>query len=74
MAGDRFPRETGTVFGAIITVGLIGGIAGPMLGGWAAIYNPARVLIVPIVAAAGVALLAWIVSGRKHSLPTSASD
>lgn len=65
MAGDSFPRETGTVFGAIITVGLIGGIAGPILGGWAANYNPARVLIVPIVAAAGVAVLAWIVSRHK---------
>ena len=74
MAGDRFPSETGTVFGAIITVGLIGGIAGPMLGGWAAIYNPARVLIVPIVAAAGVALLAWIVSSHKRSASTNASD
>ncbi|MGC1782230.1 MAG: MFS transporter [Acidobacteriaceae bacterium] len=67
MAGDRFPRETGTVFGAIITVGLIGGIAGPMLGSWAAIYDPAHVLFVPIVAATGVALLTWIVSSRKRS-------
>ena len=74
MAGDRFPRETGTVFGAIITVGLIGGIAGPMLGGWAAIYNPARVLIVPIVAAAGVAVLAWIVSSRKRSAATTSDS
>jgi fucose permease len=74
MAGDRFPRETGTVFGAIITVGLIGGIAGPMLGGWAAIYNPARVLIVPIVAAAGVAVLAWIVSSRKRSAATTSNS
>jgi fucose permease len=74
MAGDRFPRETGTVFGAIIAVGLIGGIAGPMLGGWAAIYNPSRVLIVPIVAAAGVAVLAWILSSRKRSVAANTSD
>lgn len=74
MAGDRFPRETGTVFGAIITVGLIGGIAGPMLGGWAAVYNPARVLIVPIVAAAGVAVLAWVVSSRKRSVAADTSS
>lgn len=64
MAGDRFPRETGTVFGAIITVGLIGGIAGPMLGSWAASYNPTRVLAVPLAAAAGVALL---VCRLKHT-------
>jgi fucose permease len=74
MAGDRFPRETGTVFGAIITVGLIGGIAGPMLGGWAANFNPARVLIVPLVAAAGVAVLAWIVASHKGSVTTITSD
>jgi fucose permease len=74
MAGDRFPRETGTVFGAIITVGLIGGVAGPMLGGWAAIYNPARVLIVPIVAASGVAVLAWIVASRKPLVTANTSD
>jgi fucose permease len=74
MAGDRFPRETGTVFGAIITVGLIGGIAGPILGGWAANYNPARVLIEPMVAAAGVAVLAWIVSSSKRSVVANTSD
>jgi fucose permease len=74
MAGDRFPRETGTVFGTIITVGLIGGILGPMLGGWAANYNPARVLIVPMVAAAGVAVLAWIVSSHKRQVAVNPSD
>lgn len=70
MAGDRFPRETGTVFGAIITVGLIGGVAGPMVGSWAAQINPARVLTVPLVAAAGVALLTGIVSSRRHAAAT----
>ncbi|MHB1839363.1 MAG: MFS transporter [Acidobacteriaceae bacterium] len=73
MAGDRFPRETGTVFGAIIAVGLVGGIAGPMLGSWAAAFNPARVLAVPLVAAIGVAALAWIVSSRKHAIAASPS-
>ncbi|HUV96372.1 MAG TPA: MFS transporter, partial [Acidobacteriaceae bacterium] len=73
MAGDRFPRETGTVFGAIITVGLVGGVAGPVLGSWAATFNPARVLAVPLVAATGVAALAWIVSSRKHAITASTS-
>lgn len=68
MAGDRFPRETGTVFGAIITVGLVGGVAGPVLGSWAATFNPARVLVIPLVAATGVAVLTWIVSSRKHAV------
>ena len=73
MAGDRFPRETGTVFGAIITVGLVGGVAGPVLGSWAAIYNPARVLVIPLVAATGVAALTWIVSSGKHAITASPS-
>jgi fucose permease len=69
MAGDRFPRETGTVFGAIITLGLVGGVAGPVLGSWAAAFNPDRVLAIPLVAATGVAVLTWIVAGRKHTVP-----
>ena len=73
MAGDRFPRETGTVFGAIITLGLVGGVAGPVLGSWAATFNPARVLVIPLVAATGVAALTWIVSGPKHAVAASPS-
>ena len=73
MAGDRFPRETGTVFGAIITLGLVGGVAGPVLGSWAAIFNPARVLVVPLVAAMGVAALTWIVSLRRHAVAIGTS-
>jgi fucose permease len=68
MAGDHFPRETGTVFGAIIAVGLVGGVAGPMLGSWASAFNPAMVLAVPLVAASGVAALTWIVSSRKREV------
>ena len=66
MAGDRFPRETGTVFGAIIAVGLVGGVAGPVLGSWAASFNPASVLAIPLIAAMGVATLTLIVSNRKR--------
>lgn len=67
MAGDRFPRETGTVFGAIITIGLIGGVAGPIAGSWAASYDPSRVLVVPLVAGAGVAILTWIIANRVRA-------
>jgi fucose permease len=73
MAGDRFPRETGTVFGAIITLGLVGGVAGPVLGSWAAAFNPARVLVIPLVAAGGVAILTWIVAGHKHGVPAKSA-
>ena len=54
--------------------GILGGIAGPVLGGWAATYNLARVLIVPIIAAGGVAVLAWIVASRKRNVATITSD
>jgi MFS transporter, FHS family, glucose/mannose:H+ symporter len=57
IAGDRFPTETGTVFGAIMAVALIGGTSGPLLGGWLAARSPAQVLFVPLVAALAIALL-----------------
>jgi len=57
LAGDRFPKETGTVFGAIMTIGLIGGVAGPALGGLAAGSGPLKVLAIPIIAAVAVAAL-----------------
>lgn len=61
MAGDRFPEETGTVFGAIMAVALVGGTAGPKIAGWIAYENIRRVLLVPIFAAVGVAALAVII-------------
>lgn len=61
MAGDYFPYQTGTVFGAIMTVALLGGVAGPMVGGWAAAANPKNVLAVPLIAAVSVALLTLVI-------------
>ena len=60
MASDRFPEQTGTVFGAIISVALIGGTAGPKIAGWIASYGIRQVLVIPIVAALAVALLTAI--------------
>jgi MFS transporter, FHS family, glucose/mannose:H+ symporter len=62
LAGDRFPGETGTVFGGVMTVALVGGVAGPIVGGWAATANPRAVLAVPLVAAAAIAVLTLAVS------------
>jgi fucose permease len=62
MASDRFPQETGTVFGAIIAVALVGGTVGPKLAGWAASYSPMQVLWIPIVAAALVAALTAVIT------------
>jgi len=63
LAGDRFPKETGTVFGAIMTVGTLGGVAGPALGGLAADSNPLKVLVIPIAAGTAVAALTTAVTG-----------
>jgi len=63
LAGDRFPDETGTVFGAIMTVALAGGAAGPVLGGWAATSGPKGVLLVPLTGGVAIAILTLIISG-----------
>jgi MFS transporter, FHS family, glucose/mannose:H+ symporter len=67
LAGDHFPHETGTVFGAVLTVALLGGVAGPLVGGWAAAANPERVLAVPLAAASAVAALTLAVSNWKRA-------
>lgn len=58
LAGDRFPSETGTVFGAIMAVALVGGTSGPLLGGWLVARNPVHVLAIPCAGAVAIALLA----------------
>jgi MFS transporter, FHS family, glucose/mannose:H+ symporter len=65
LAGDRFPDEPGTVFGAVMAVALVGGAAGPAVGGWAAGFRPSAVLLVPLAGAAAIAILTLIVSGLE---------
>jgi MFS transporter, FHS family, glucose/mannose:H+ symporter len=62
MAGDCFPQETGTVFGAIIAVALVGGTAGPEIAGQVASHGVRHILLIPICAAAGVALLTGVIA------------
>lgn len=57
LAGDRFPNETGTVFGAIIAVSLVGGTLGPIVGGVAAAIHPRAVMVIPLLAVGAIALL-----------------
>jgi MFS transporter, FHS family, glucose/mannose:H+ symporter len=64
LAGDRF-RETGTVFGAIMTVALIGGTAGPTVAAWLAKTGPERILYLPIVSAVMVVALVLMIAGRN---------
>lgn len=65
MAGDRFSSETGTVFGAVMTIALVGGAIGPMVGGWAVAASPERVFAVPVTAASAIGALALLISSRK---------
>lgn len=61
LAGDRFPAETGTVFGAIMTLALIGGMAGPRLGARLAGKGPIRVFWIPAIAAPAIAILSLVI-------------
>lgn len=72
IASDLFPAETGTVFGAIMAVALVGGTAGPKLAGWAATYSPRRVLLIPVFAAAAVAPLTAVIVRRRPAAHSSA--
>lgn len=57
LAGDRFPGETGTVFGALMTVAAVGGMVGPTAGAWLGDKGPLRVLWIPVGAATAIAAL-----------------
>jgi len=62
IAGDRFPRQTGTVFGAIMAVSLVGGTAGPSICGSLAATGLRNILWVPMIAAVAVASLTVLVT------------
>jgi MFS transporter, FHS family, glucose/mannose:H+ symporter len=74
IAGDRFSGETGTVFGAIIALGLLGGAAGPTVGAHAARYGPLHVLLIPAVCAVAVGVLAAVVNSPLFSAPRDTTD
>lgn len=57
LAADRFPGETGTVFGALITVAGVGGMVGPTAGAWLGGNGALRVLWIPVSAATAIAAL-----------------
>jgi FHS family glucose/mannose:H+ symporter-like MFS transporter len=65
IAGDRFPRQTGTVFGAIITVSTAGGTAGPSICGTLAATGLRNILWVPMIAALAVATLTILVTHEQ---------
>lgn len=57
IAGDQFEGNTGTVFGGIIAVALVGGTAGPKLAGALAAAGPLRMLWIPMASAILIAAL-----------------
>jgi fucose permease len=67
IAGNRFSGEIGTVFSAIITLGLVGGAAGPTMGTYAMKSGALHVLWIPGIAAVAVALLTTM-AGRQQSI------
>ena len=73
LAGDRFSGETGTVFGAIIALGMVGGVAGPAVGAYAITYGPLHVLWIPATSALVIGILAAI-AGRQSHVPPEARD
>ncbi|HEY1807214.1 MAG TPA: MFS transporter [Acidobacteriaceae bacterium] len=65
LAGESFPGETGTTFGAIIALSLLGGTAGPLLGGYAIGHSTLSLLWIPAASAVAVGLLT-AVTGRAR--------
>jgi FHS family glucose/mannose:H+ symporter-like MFS transporter len=67
VAGDRFPRNTGTVFGAIMAVALVGGTAGPSVSSALAAEGLRNILWIPVISALAVAVLTLIVTRQRSS-------
>ncbi|MGD1081445.1 MAG: MFS transporter [Candidatus Sulfotelmatobacter sp.] len=66
LAGDCFPGQTGTVFGTIMTLALMGGTCGPALASFVVVHGPLKVLWIPAISAIAVALLAGSVGMHKR--------
>jgi fucose permease len=66
IAGDIFSAETGTVFGAIIALGLLGGAAGPTLGSYAISHGPLHLLWVPAISAVAIIALIAVAARQSH--------
>ena len=67
VAGDRFPRRTGTVFGAIMAVALVGGTAGPSISSTLAAEGLRNILWIPVISAMAVATLTLVVTRQGSS-------
>lgn len=76
IAGDSYRKLTGTVFGLIFSIALLGGMSFPWAVGqfsqaWGVRYG----MMVPLVGAALICVLAWrILSMRHRELPVSTGE
>ena len=65
IAGDRYRKMAGTVFGLLFAIALLGGMSFPWAVGqisqeWGVRYG----MVVPLAGAAGILVLAWRMKGR----------
>ncbi len=75
VAGDRFAQSTGTVFSAIMTLGLLGGVLAPRLAGWLAASGSRNVLLAPLAGAIMVGLLGAILARpQARAAPTGTGN
>ncbi len=70
IAGDSYRKLSGTVFGLIFGIALVGGMSFPWAVGqfsqaWGVRYG----MIVPLVGAAAICVLAWRILSAKRKLP-----
>lgn len=68
LAGDCFPRQTGTVFGAIMAVSLLGGTTAPSICGSLAATGLRNILWVPMIGAVAVATFTILVTRESGEI------
>jgi fucose permease len=68
IAGDAYHKMTGTVFGLLFAIALVGGMTFPWVMGQIAVATDVRVgMVVPLLGALGICGMAWkIKKGRKR--------
>lgn len=76
IAGDRYSQRTGTVFGFLFSIALIGGMLFPWsIGQVSERFSVRAGMIVPLLGATGIILLSGIVFARERTAkPISTAD
>ncbi|MGA7617340.1 MAG: MFS transporter [Thermoanaerobaculia bacterium] len=71
IAGDRYPEDTGSVFGLLFAIGLLGGMAFPWgVGQISEAWGVRMGMVLPLIGASFIAvLIAFVGSKRSASVP-----